>query len=166
MARAVLEPFVYSHAAFGMASDDLERDQLLHRTRGGEGPSILWHLGHITHYRIIVLNRLGVERTSPYGEMFGGDADDGSTYPSLDVLREQWNGWHAEIEKAFEGVTEAQLLGKYPLPDGSESSRTLLGALSFFGWHEAMHLGSVTALRVEIGKPSIAERRFAAQKSR
>jgi len=161
IARGLFEGFRYTHQSFELAVDDLDRGQLLHRTRGGSGPSILWHLGHLMHYRIIVLNRLGEPRESPYAASFGSEgATGGAEYPEIDALRSQWNALHAEVERAFENVSDAQLDATYRLADGRESERTLLQALGFFGWHEAMHMGGITVIRVELGVPSLAERAF------
>jgi uncharacterized damage-inducible protein DinB len=161
MARTLLQSFRFTNASFELAVDDLDRGQLLHRTRGGAGPSILWQLGHIMCYRVIVMNRLGAARENPYAAQFNDEgATGGVDYPPLEVLREQWNALHADVERAFEGVSDARMMEKYRLADGRESERTLLAALSFYAWHEAAHMGGLTAIRVELGVPSLAERLF------
>jgi len=161
MARAILESFRFTNRSIPLAVDDLDRSQLVHRLRSGDGPSILWHLGHMMHYRIVATNRLGVERQSPYDVTFNENgASDGSDYPSLESMLTQWGEIHAALEAALEGATDASLLDHYMLPNGTKSARTLLGAMTFYTWHEASHMGGITVIRVEVGAPSIAERAF------
>lgn len=161
MGRALLETFRFTNASFEWAVDDLDHERLLHRTRDGRGPSIFWHLGHVLHYRVIALRRLGAGIEIPYGEMFAEEASaDGAGYPSLDELRARWTEVHAELERTLAAAPDDVLESTYHLPDGRESSRTLLAALAFYAWHEAMHMGGVTSIRVELGAPSLAERAF------
>jgi uncharacterized damage-inducible protein DinB len=167
IARTLLGSFRITHASFELATDDLDRRQLLHRARDGAGPSIFWQLGHVLCYRVIAINRLGVARENPYMTAFGETAaSDGTDYPPLETLRAEWNALHDELERALDGVGDAEMLSKYRLADGRESSRTLLEALSFYAWHEAAHMGGLTGIRVELGVPSLAERTFGPPRKR
>ncbi len=156
-ARALGGMFAMTDFMIPMVLDDLTEDQALARPRGEGGPSIAWSIGHLLHYRVFMLSRMGLERDNPFTELFGNTtATDGEGYPSVVVLRAAWTEISEEIAGAFDGVTENAL--DAVLDDGWDEGQTLRDLLLFFAWHEAYHLGAVGQLRKQMGLLSPSER--------
>ena len=149
--------FRTTNHVLSLALADLDDASARRRTRGTDGPSIAWTVGHLLDYRIKTIQMLGVERESPYAAQFGrASATDGEEYPSLESLRRQWAEVHAELEAAFDNAP-SDLLDR-PLPgSGAHGESSLRDKLAFFAWHEAYHTGVIGAARKALGLPGPAE---------
>ena len=79
--------------------EDLSDEDARKRSREGEGPSIAWTVGHLMHYRYYVMSMLGDERVDPAGETFTQAATEGSDYPTLGELQEQWGAALGALRK-------------------------------------------------------------------
>jgi uncharacterized damage-inducible protein DinB len=142
-----------------MVLDDLTDEQARARPRGEGGPSILWAVGHLLHYRCFMLGRFGHEsgtdeRLEP---LFGNTpASDGSDYPSLTEMREIWDEVSTEFTGALAALGEDQLDAR--LEEGWHADQTLRDQIVFFAWHEGYHLGAIGQIRKELGLLGPAER--------
>ena len=142
-----------------MVLDDLTGEQACARPRGEGGPSILWAVGHLLHYRCFMLQRFGSENGNAelLGPLFGdAPASDGSDYPSLSRMREMWDEVATDFTDALVELTEEEL--ETPLEGGWHADQTLRDQIVFFAWHEGYHLGAVGQIRKELGLPGPAER--------
>jgi uncharacterized damage-inducible protein DinB len=135
---------------------DLSDEDARRRSRGEQGPSISWSVGHLLCMRVYVLNTLGVERDNPYEEAFGtGAATDGADYPRVAELREAWNSLSEAMNTAFDAGTEETL--DSVLTDGWYEGQRARDRLVFLGWHEGYHFGVIGAIRKDLGYPGPAE---------
>lgn len=143
---------------------DLTDDQAKTRSRGGDGPSIAWIVGHMLDFRYRMMNLLGAERQSPYAAAFGQTgATDGSGYPSVSELQDAWRSVAEELYAVMDGVTEGDLDG--PVQGGPHGEEAVRDKASFLVWHEAYHLGALGAVRKSIGQPGPAEKVLAMMES-
>lgn len=135
--------------------EDLNDDQARRRSRDTEGPSITWLVGHMLHYRYWVLNMLGDERESPYGEMFTADATEGGDYPEIASLADQWEALAPAFHEALTSKTDADWDGPGA---GEHNEKSLRDQIVFFAWHEGYHMGAIGQMRKEMGLMGPAER--------
>ncbi len=133
-------------------SDDVARV----RSRGDEGPSISWTLGHLLDSRIKILALLGDERPNPWHEQFGDTpATDGEGYPTIVSMLAEWAWLNAMLETAASASSAAieQPLGSA----GIHGESNVRDRLAFLAWHEGYHLGVIGAARKAAGLLGPAE---------
>jgi len=132
------------------------------RTRGNEGPSISWTVGHLLDSRVKVLALLGDERPNPYATQFGtAPATDGANYPTLAAMLADWTQLHERLE-----VAAAQGGGTVDRPvsgAGAHGEAKVRDQLAFLAWHEGYHVGVIGAARKAAGLLGPAELVRAAQ---
>ena len=133
-------------------SDELART----RTRGVDGPSITWTLGHLLDSRLKVLAMLGDSRPNPWSAQFGDTAaTDGAEYPQLSVMVAEWTQLHEALEAA---LASAGALLDRPLTDAGRHGETALrDRVAFLAWHEGYHIGVIGAARKAAGLSGPAE---------
>ncbi len=159
LASPLLASFGTGHFNLGLQLGDLSNDDAIRRARDDSGSSISWIVGHLLDFRCSALAACGVEQDNPYREKFAFNvsATDGSDYPDIATLLQEWNDIHAKLTGAIAGLSEEQLLAKSGLP-GPHGEQSLLEALSFFTFHEAYHIGAIGVLRVQWGYRHTHER--------
>ena len=137
--------------------DDLSDEDARKRSRGEEGPSIVWTVGHLLNYRIYVLNLLGKERENPYDEKFGNAAaTDGSDYPSVGELCEAWKSVGDDFRNVLTSKSEEEF--DFVSEGGAHDEKSLRDQVVFFAWHEGYHLGALGAIRKSLGLLGPAEK--------
>lgn len=137
--------------------DDLSDEHARKRSRGEEGPSIAWTVGHLLYYRIYVMNLLGEKRENPYDEKFGSaGATDGGDYPSVADLSEAWQSVGDDFRNVLTSKSEEEL--DFVSEDGAHDERSLRDQVVFFAWHEGYHLGALGAIRKSLGLLGPAEK--------
>ena len=137
--------------------DDLSDEQARTRSRGGEGPSIAWTVGHLLYYRTHVLSLLGEQRENPYDEKFSNSAaTDGSDYPSVADLSEAWQSVGDDFRTVLTSKSEEEL--DFVSEGGAHDEKSLRDQVVFFAWHEGYHLGALGAIRKSLGLLGPAER--------
>lgn len=152
IARPFIASFAFTDSTVAPVTNDLSTEDLLYRTRGGEGASILWILGHLYEYRRLALGSMGVETTDDYENLFkSASATDGTGYPTLEKLLAQWEELSVRLEETLANQSDDAFL-----PTEGEPTR-LYKMMTFYTWHEASHMGSINAIRKELGYPSMAE---------
>jgi uncharacterized damage-inducible protein DinB len=114
---------------------------------------------HVTDSRFFLLRTLGGSRENPLSIYLdkANSIDDLSGLPSLEVIREAWNGVSADIDAALGAATaeELDLAIKARFP-GVDSTR--LGALTFLVQHDSYHVGQLALLRKPAGLPAMSYR--------
>ena len=144
--------------------EDLTDDDARKRSRGDEGPSIAWTVGHLLNYRLYVMSLLGEERENPYSERFGSvGATDGRDYPSLTELREQWDTVGEDFRAVLEARTEEEL--DHVSEGGAHDEKSLRDQVVFFAWHEGYHMGALGSIRKSLGYLGPAEKVMAAREA-
>ena len=113
--------------------DDLRAADVETRVRGGEGPSIEWQTAHMLQHRRGILELLG-----------------GASEPA------DWREVAAALEAAMEAATD-ETLARGVVSGVHGGAETVLDSIIFLVWHEAYHMGSLVAIRKELGYPSPAE---------
>jgi len=152
VAQPFLAAFAFTNNSIALVAGDMSDDDALYRTRDGEGASILWILGHLYEYRRRTLGALGVEIESEFEELFcNASATEGAGYPSLRELHSKWTTQWELLEKTLGEQPDSLFI------DGEGERTRLFGALNFYTWHEASHMGAVMMLRKELGYPSASE---------
>ena len=137
--------------------DDLSDEQARERSRGEEGPSIAWTVGHLLPYRVHVLGLLGEERENPYEARFGSvAASEGSDYPSLAELSEAWSSVGDDFRNVLTSKSEEEL--DFVSEGGAHDERSLRDQIVFFAWHEGYHLGAIGTMRKSLGLLGPAEK--------
>ena len=148
-----------------LALSDLTDETARRRSRGQEGPSVAWTVGHLLDHRFKVLRLLRVDRESPYAAKFGDTAaTDGADYPTLADFRQQWADVLAELEEAFANAA-ADLLERSLSDAGAHGETRLRDKLAFYAWHEGYHMGAIGAARKAFGLPGPAELVVAASRT-
>jgi len=124
--------------------------------RSAAGTDPRWLVGHIATYRNRVVGLMGLPTpVAPWEAGFAKGTKPEDLPADLDMqpVLASFHAADAAIAGAWEALT-AEDLGKpfgRTLPNGSD---TVGGALAFFVWHEAYHLGQLGMMRRLAGKPS------------
>ncbi len=152
IAETFIDSFQFSDNLLPVVTEDLTPEAALKRVRGGEGASLLWTLGHLYEYRRMALERLGVETDAKYQSLFRqAAASGGEGYPELEELLADWERLSGELQDGLSALTNGAFLD-----EGGEKN-SLYRSMVFYTWHEASHLGAVSAMRKEFGYPSASE---------
>lgn len=162
--QTLLSLFRTTNHILSLSVADLTDDMARRRTRGSEGPSVTWTIGHMLECRQNVLEYLGDERPNPWSRAFGDvPATDGADYPSLATMRDEWQKMHEALEVAFATTTPATF--DTPVPGTGIHGETRIGdKISFLAWHEGYHVGVIGAIRTAEGLagPAVLARAAAA----
>ena len=154
--QSLLALFRTSTHIVNISLADLTDEIACARTRGHDGPSITWTLGHLLESRLKVLAMLGDVRPNPWSAQFGDTAaTDGTDYPLLAALLAEWTQLHGALEAAFAnagGLLDVPVAGA-----GLHGETSLRDRIAFLAWHEGYHIGVIGAARKAVGLPGPAE---------
>ena len=154
--RPIVGLYGLSNRILATGIADLSEQDARIRSRGGAGPSVAWTIGHLCHFKIVALTLLGVEQANPFAARFERTpASDGADYPSLAELTATFSELHSELSVALESAParlDAPMRGT-----GPHDEKRILDTILFSAWHEAYHIGSIGAIRKELGWQGIAE---------
>lgn len=163
-AETLMGTFGMTDYLIPMVLEDVTDEHARRRSRGDEGPSIVWMVGHLLHYRHHVMELLGAERENPWAEKFAdADATDGSDYPTVAELREAWERVAGDFAEVM--ASKADVDFQRPV-DGVHDERTLRDQLVFFAWHEGYHMGALGAQLKRLGYLGPAEKVMAVRRQR
>src|SRR6185436_13636265 len=101
LSRPLIAMYSLSNSILGPAIADLSDEEAKVRSRGGEGPSISWTIGHLCHYKVKVLELLGQSRENPFAGTFEHSATDGKGYPLLGDLAASFSTLTGELCEAL-----------------------------------------------------------------
>ena len=157
MARSIVAQYGLSGGILATSVKDLSDRDAKTRSRAGSGPSIVWTIGHLCHYKVKMLQLLGRTTANPFAASFEhAAATDGSSYPTLAELLVSFSTLSSELSAAVSDVSAAQL--EAPMPgSGPHDEKKVFDTLLFFAWHEAYHLGGIGAIRKDLGRKAISE---------
>jgi uncharacterized damage-inducible protein DinB len=155
-AKALMGVFATVDYLIPLVLDDLTDEEARTRSRGEEGPSIAWSIGHLLHHRHVMMRMLGTERDNPYAAAFAdADATDGAEYPTNEELMRAWTSVAEDFRLVWSQASED---GLDAAVEGAHDERSLRDKLAFLAFHEGYHLGAIGALRKAMGRPGPAER--------
>ena len=156
LVRPIIALHTVSNGILATGISDLTDREARARSRGGTGPSIAWTIGHLCHYKIKVLELLGQPRENVFAAQFDGTpASDGSDYPPLAELAASFAALHADQCTALASSVDRLDM---PMPGrGPHDEKRVLDTVLFLAWHEAYHIGGISAIRREQGRRAIAE---------
>ena len=108
----------------------------------------------MTVTRAHVLELFGRKIELPWTEKFRSKFDASTDYPDMAELQGAWNEISAQLFPALEQATDEDLDRKldYELPHGENTVR---GAVVFFTYHEAWHLGQIAFVRKSTGNDGL-----------
>jgi len=150
-AEPVLSTLKFSDFIMRLTMQDATNELARTRSRGSEGPSIAWIVGHLAHYRCEILELLGSPKDTRYAAPFGENgASDGSDYPDIEELKAAWEELATKVESAL-GSASDETLSSRPAGNSPHAEKTVLETLSFLAWHEPYHIGQLGALRAQLG---------------
>ena len=140
----------------GLSDEDSRR-----RSRGPEGPSIAWHLGHLLHCRHQAMKLLGGGTENPYADrFFSTGASDGADYPGVAELRQEWHAVSERFMAALGGASDELLSA--PVAGGAHAEECVRDKIAFVAFHEGYHLGSIAAIQKQLGYATPPEKIMAA----
>ena len=163
-AQTLMGTFAMTDYLIPMVLEDVTDEDARTRSRGDEGPSITWMVGHLLHYRHHVMGLLGVELENPWQEQFASaEATEGSDYPTVDELRSAWE----QVADDFAEVMNSKSEAHFDRPaDGAHEERSLRDQVVFFAWHEGYHMGALGAQLKRLGYLGPADKVMAARRAR
>ena len=156
MAKPIEDSLRFTDFIMDLVTGDMKNEDAVKRARGDEGASISWVVGHLIHYRYLIINLLGAEKETPFAEKFGNaGASDGSDYPDISELRRSWKEASEEAIGVVAAATDEQLTNPLGGPDSPHGEKTALDTLVFYMWHESYHMGQLGTIRANLGyKPT------------
>ncbi len=154
--RPIAASFRTTNFVLDLCLGDLKDKDAKKRVRDGTGPSIAWQIGHMLDFRCMAVKLLGIAKDSRYSAEYSATcASDGSDYPGIPDYQREWQRVNAELEAAMEAATQESL--DRVVEDAVHGAKSVLDSIVFLSWHEAYHVGGLTAIRKELGYPSPAE---------
>ena len=156
LVRPIVGLYGLSNGILATGIGDLSDEDAHTRSRDGAGPSVAWTIGHLCHFKMVVLALLGVERENPFAAVFErAPASDGTDYPTMAELAASFSQLNTEVIAALE-ASPARL--ERPMPGrGIHGEKRIIDTVMFFAWHEAYHIGGIGAIRKELGRKALAE---------
>ena len=157
LARPIIALYELSNGILNTGIGDLSDENAKTRSRGGEGPSIAWTIGHLCHYKIKVLNLLGqIARESVLLDL---RARGGNRRRGLSAAErpggELFGAEHRTVHRA-RFFRRSPRGTRCPAP-GSHDEKRIIDTVLFLAWHEAYHIGAIGAIRREQGRKAIAD---------
>lgn len=111
--------------------------------------SARWLAGHLTSTRIYLLGLMGAKLEYSWTSLFSEKYDPAKQYPVIADIKEAWMATSEELGKRLAGVTEEDLV-KPIEPNLPHGDKTIRGAITFFAYHEAWHIGQIAFLRRQL----------------
>lgn len=151
LATPIAESLKLTDFVMQIVTKDLADETARKQSRGDEGASIAWVIGHLLHYRHDLMKVLGSPKESPFKEQFAGSATDGMDYPTIAELLKSWSEVSQQTLEVVNAVTDEQIEAPLPAASGPHAERRVLDTLIFLTWHEAYHMGQLGTLRTQFG---------------
>jgi len=128
------------------------------RILGGGKNSLSWVLGHMAWDRNQMIKSLGLESQYEWDDLFksGSSCTEGENYPDIDVIRDKYDELTQTVLDFLEKVSEEDITK--PLEKGfPHQDKNPLGAVVFWTWQDAYHLGQIGSIRTLLGLMPLRE---------
>lgn len=143
--QTVLNTFKFDNGFFldGIATLD---DETARRLVVDNTNPVIWLAGHLLNSRKYLLELFGDTRELSWEPKFREKYDPSAAYPALAEIKEAWVSISDALFSAIEQASDDHFTKEidWNLPNGD---KTVRGALLFFAYHEAWHLGQVAYAR-------------------
>jgi DinB superfamily len=137
------------------ALEGLTPSQLWQRPTERNNP-MLWVAGHLVQTRATVLQLLGEQVETGWGQLFdrGATIVEADQYPSRDEIERVMREVSPRLHSKLASLDDSSLArpGSMSLP----FARTLADELAFFALHDAYTVGQMGYIRKALGYPGIA----------
>jgi hypothetical protein len=147
--QGCLETFRIGSAFFVNGIATLEADAARTQIAGDVNPP-LWLAGHLLDSRKYLLELFGVERELPFGTTFREKYDPSADYPGMDEIKEKWGAISDELFEKMAAASDdhfdTPIDWNIPVSD-----KTVRGAVLFYTYHEAYHMGQISYARRGMG---------------
>lgn len=143
--RTVIDLFKIGDSFFVEKIGNLDKETAGKRVSDNTN-SILWIAGHLCSVRAHLLELVGGKVDVPWEKQFQEKFDPSKDYPEMATIRDLWVSISDQLFEKVESATEDALSKdlEYELPHGNNTVR---GAIIFFAYHEAWHLGQIAYAR-------------------
>ena len=147
--------FGFSDFLILQALEGLTQEELWHPPTSSNNP-LIWVAGHIVQTRATVLQMLGEEADTGWGQLFDRGAKLGNPkdYPSGVEVARAMREISPRLHAALASVQEEQLRRPASLP--IPGLKTLTDELAFYALHDAYHVGQLAYIRKGLGYPGLA----------
>jgi hypothetical protein len=147
----VVDLFRLSTNVFVRALNGLPAEALMVRPSDHSNP-LLWMAGHATLFRARLIGLLGGPRETPWGPLFdtGAKVDLSAPYPPVGEIIAVWQELAAQLNQRC-GLLTVEALAAPPNARVPTEDGTLHGALAYFAFHEAYHVGQMAYVRKWLG---------------
>jgi uncharacterized damage-inducible protein DinB len=134
----------------GLTQEELWRAPTSHNN------SMLWVAGHVAQTRATVLQMLGEQMDTGWGNLFdrGAKLGDRKQYPSGSEIARVLREVNPRLKAALSALTDEQLNRPASLP--IPGLKTFTDELSFFALHDSYHVGQLAYIRKSLGYPGLA----------
>ena len=139
------------HTKFFKSSLDGISDEDAHKRLDTKANHIAWLTGSLVQQRYEIANQLGVEGIQAADELFKDNKgiQDGTTYPSLDTFRKDWEHISPLLREAFMNVTDEKLDAEFEMMPGFKM--TYYDLITFIIYREANCIGQIALWRRLLG---------------
>jgi hypothetical protein len=147
--QTVFGLFKFNDALFFERIGSLDDSTVSKRVSNRTNP-VIWLAGHLLNSRKHMLELLGDNVELPWEPLFKTAYDTSADYPTISAVKETWAEVSAKLFKRLDRVS-AQDLNRtleYELP---HRDNTVRGAVIFWCYHEAWHLGQIAYVRKCLG---------------
>jgi hypothetical protein len=154
--QTVLNTLQVSDWLFLKGLEGLDDGSGARRIAGEVNPPV-WLAGHLLNSRKYLLELFGVKRDEPFGGKFAGPWDPNADYPAMSEIAEAWKEISTELVAAIEQASDDhfETPTDWELPN---RDKTVRGALLFYMYHEAWHLGQLAYARRGMGMEGMVGR--------
>jgi uncharacterized damage-inducible protein DinB len=134
----------------GLTQEELWRAPTSHNN------SMLWVAGHVAQTRASVLQMLGEQIDTGWGNLFdrGAKVEDRKQYPSGPEVARVLREVNPRLRAALSALTDEQLNRPASLP--IPGLKTFTDELAFFALHDSYHVGQLAYIRKSLGYPELA----------
>lgn len=147
--QTVLNTFKLGDGMFRAGIATLDDDTARRLVVSNANP-VLWLTGHLLDFRKYLLDLFGDVRDLPWESKFREKYDPSADYPSMAELADTWTSisqaLFSKIEHADDDDFDKEIDWNLPNND-----KTVRGALLFYAYHEAWHLGQIAYARKGMG---------------
>ena len=113
-----------------------------------------WVLGHVTHYRALLLGKLDGAMTSPLDAFAIGTTPPTVIDPPVEQIVDLFKRCGEGLVKLIPQLTDEQLAADSGRKF-SHGNHTVAGMLHFLIFHESYHLGQISVVNRAVGNPGL-----------
>jgi hypothetical protein len=116
----------------------------MHKRPNDKGNSFLWVVGHLTAYRFLVAQLLGIKDEFPLANLFkyGAEPVDPSVYPGFEQIKNEWENITAKMLARLVEVPD-EVLAEERSHDIPGVEKTVEALVCFMQLHESYHIGQL-----------------------